>query len=810
MADRDRAMTERAMDAAGQWGIASEDAESGSGGRWASSGDGKGRKRLTGSLAAKIAAFFLLVVSVLAGAGASLLCINLAENNFYTDTLKDVLLEGVRGLCMQKAHEAAEYLECGDPEGAAKVCEGGNIDIEMAWTDENGSYEVIWSTWDGYITELAYSFYYELNPPLSDQIMIDGHPVEKGDVYQFRVYVDWNFSEDDEIQRTAQFISWAYGAKYILIGIAALGIFGCAVCFIFLMCSAGHRNGQEGIVPGVLTNIPVDMLTILFGGVGIFILVVGMNLNWYANDLYILMLVFLMAAGAVLTVWITVYCMEIALRLKLGNCLRNSITYMALRGIWRVLRFLGRGIAAIVRGIPLILTTMICYLGICILELLGVVVYVRGTGGFLLWAAEKIALFVIISYIALVCHKLLTAGRALAEGQENYMVDTSRMIGDFKEHGENLNSLSRGIARAVAERMKSEHLKTELITNVSHDLKTPLTSIINYADLLYEETRGGIVIAGGAAQTAVHGEAEEDTEAAGREAIGQETAGQEAIGQEVTGREAVGQEIAGQEAIGQETAGQEAVGQEAIGQEATGREAVGQEAAGREAIGQETTGQEAVGRKTAGREAVGQEAAGQETPDKGSNGQNARIAEYAEVLLRQSRRLKKLLEDLMEASKATTGNLEVNLQPCEVGVLLSQAVGEYQQRMEEKGLELIARQPEEPVNILADGRHLWRVFDNLLNNICKYAQEHSRVYLSLEVREGRALLIFRNMSKYPLDISSEELEERFVRGDRSRHMEGNGLGLSIARSLVDLQNGKMEIVIDGDLFKVVLEFAVYR
>ena len=177
--------------------------------------------------------------------------------------------------------------------------------------------------------------------------------------------------------------------------------------------------------------------------------------------------------------------------------------------------------------------------------------------------------------------------------------------------------------------------------------------------------------------------------------------------------------------------------------------------------------------------------------------------------MRQSGRLKKLLEDLVEASKATTGNLEVNLEPCEAGVLLSQAAGEYQQRMGEKQLELITRQPEEAVMILADGRRLWRVFENLLNNICKYAQENSRVYLNVEVKEKEVQIIFRNMSMYPLDISAEELEERFVRGDRSRHMEGNGLGLSITKSLVELQNGRMEIVIDGDLFKVVLCFPLY-
>ncbi len=136
---------------------------------------------------------------------------------------------------------------------------------------------------------------------------------------------------------------------------------------------------------------------------------------------------------------------------------------------------------------------------------------------------------------------------------------------------------------------------------------------------------------------------------------------------------------------------------------------------------------------------------------------------------------------------------------------MSQAVGEYEKRMEERGLRLIVRQPQEPVNIIADGRHLWRVFDNLLNNICKYAQANSRVYLSVETKDEAVMIIFRNMSKYPLELSAEELQERFVRGDKSRHMEGNGLGLSIAGSLIELQNGKMDIVTDGDLFKVILQ-----
>lgn len=186
--------------------------------------------------------------------------------------------------------------------------------------------------------------------------------------------------------------------------------------------------------------------------------------------------------------------------------------------------------------------------------------------------------------------------------------------------------------------------------------------------------------------------------------------------------------------------------------------------------------------------------------------ENETLREYVGVLDRQAARLKKLIEDLVEASKASTGNLTVQLEPCDIGVLLVQTAGEYQERLEATGLELIITQPDVPVKILTDGRHLWRIFENLLSNICKYAQPNTRVYLTLERIGKRAVVTFRNISNYPLNISSEELMERFVRGDASRHTEGSGLGLSIAQSLSDLLGGHIDIAIDGDLFKVILSF----
>lgn len=648
------------------------------------------QNRLTGSIAAKCIAFFLLAGSAFIGLGTAFLTLYMGVCDFYTQDLDGVLMRVLDRECRNMTYVVEHLIEDGKTKRASEMLLQSNMDLELI-QEENSGETVIWKSERMYESDLTMDLYISFTPRV-EKVRLNGVDLEAEEIYLYRVWLNPDFPEADSFRAQAEWVRILYENRYHFIWFAAAGVILCLVCFVFLMCSAGHRNGQEGIMPGVLTTIPLDVLTVLFlGGAAVtcfFTLSIGAE-----NDMILVLLMTL--EGTVLAVWFTFFFMDFAVRAKRGNCWRYSLIYMIWRGLRRAVCFLGRQLAALIRGVPLVLTTLIVYFGLCIVEMIVVMQYTI-SDGVMLWAMEKALLLPFILYIALTCKKLLTASSALAEGKGDYQVDTSRMWGDFKAHGENLNSLGQGISRAVAERMKSERLKTELISNVSHDLKTPLTSIINYADLIYEETQGAW-------------KAQEQSEEAGQIL----------------------------------------------------------------------------------------EAAG---PDR------EKIEEYAEVLLRQSRRLKKLLEDLVDASKATTGNLEVNLVPCEVGVLLSQAVGEYQQRMAEKALELVVRQPEEPVNIMADGRHLWRVFDNLLNNICKYAQENSRVYLSVEKKQEQILVVFRNMSKYPLDISAEELEERFVRGDKSRHMEGNGLGLSIAKSLVELQNGRMEIVIDGDLFKAILGF----
>ena len=191
---------------------------------------------------------------------------------------------------------------------------------------------------------------------------------------------------------------------------------------------------------------------------------------------------------------------------------------------------------------------------------------------------------------------------------------------------------------------------------------------------------------------------------------------------------------------------------------------------------------------------------------KRENIKEKRIQSYIEVLDQKAARLKNLTEDLVEASKASSGNVNLELHPINYNEILLQTLGEFQEKLDKRSLQMVSSFPEEDVMILADGRQLFRVLENLFNNCAKYALPGSRVYLALEKREKDAIFTMKNISEAPLNISPNELTERFVRGDVSRSTEGSGLGLSIAKSLTKLMSGKMIIEIDGDLYKVSLIF----
>ena len=633
------------------------------------------KTKLTERTAAKITAFLLLMVVAAVTAGGALGAAFLYHTDIYTSSetaFKQGLFESIAwedawnildDVSWDGENRAARL------EGAERYCAERNIAFAAVYDKSDTE---IWRSGTNTAADSPWkiSVTYDLD-------------VSEENVYTVELVLDDAFPIDDDYAFANWVADLAYALRYWIYAIIAAAALLTVICFVFLLCAAGHHPGVDGIRPGWGTKIPLDLLTAAVG-LGLFLgIQLVVEAGFWSGIAVILGIVLGSAAGAgVFTGW----CMSLALRIKLGGWWRNTVIYVALRWAWKVLKKLGsglraagRGLAGLLGGIPLVGKTVLIFLGLCVLEGLGILV----SSGFFwswgvlafLWVLEKILLFLAVLAVALMCRKLLLGGRALAAGDLAYQVDTSRMVLDFKSHGEDLNHIAQGMAAAVDQRMRSERMKTELITNVSHDIKTPLTSIINYADLIGKEPR--------------------DSE---------------------------------------------------------------------------------------------------------------KIPEYAAVLTRQSERLKRLIEDLVEASKASTGNLEVDLAPCQPGVLLTQAAGEYEQRLKDAGLDLVTRQPETPVTILADGRRLWRVFDNLMNNICKYAQRGTRVYLTLEERDGQAVISFKNTSRAPLDIPAEELLERFVRGDAARGGEGNGLGLSIARSLTELQKGTLDLTVDGDLFKVVLRF----
>ena len=448
---------------------------------------------------------------------------------------------------------------------------------------------------------------------------------------------------------------WRFELCWLTGGAALLAL----ICYALVIWGAGRRKGSEEAYPGLFTAVPFDLFTAAAAALAVF----AAKLFWDAGLGRTAGMA--LAGVSVLTV-LSVWCIDIAIRHKMGGVWRTAL-------IARVCRVAGDALA----GLPLVPYTALALVTVALVEALAMAFFLPDISfSFVVfWLAEKLVLSALVLCLAAGFRRLQFAAAEMAAGHLDCPVDTARLPGPLKEHGENLSAIAASTDAAVRQRLKSELFKTNLITNVSHDIKTPLTSIINYTDLICQE-----------------------------------------------------------------------------------------------------------------------------------KSENPSITQYAEVLHRQAERLKKLLEDLMQASKVATGNLESHPAPCQVGVLLEQAGGEYEQKLEENQLELVLQKPEEPVTILADGQHLWRVFDNLMNNICKYAQPHTRVYLSLETKDGQAVVTFRNISRNALNVAPDQLLERFSRGDSSRTTEGSGLGLSIAQSLTEMQGGRMELVVDGDLFKIILTF----
>lgn len=478
---------------------------------------------------------------------------------------------------------------------------------------------------------------------------------------------------------------WRTKSKEILAGFAVMLLL-CIVMSIFSMVNAGVKTGKETITLGRFERTPTELVLAMAvcsaaAAVGICVEsgIASICVNQYRNYTFvsenIQYIAFLVPVACLYSVALFFFNNMVA-KVKAGTFWADCLIIRALKWIAgktkACFRYVKSHMSLTQKGVW-------AYIGITIVEIIFVAILAAGSMRGLLW----VVIYIILKWLCIVgivayliqTQELYKCAKEMAEGNLDRKADTSKMFWVFRAHGEHLNQIRDGMSKAVEARMKSEHLKTELITNVSHDIKTPLTSIINYVDLLQK------------------GDMDEKTR-----------------------------------------------------------------------------------------------------------------QEYIEVLSRQSARLKKLIEDLVEASKASTGNIQINWAEIDANMLLEQAIGEYGDKLDKAGLKVVFTGSDTPAVVMADGQHLWRVFDNLLANISKYAMPGTRVYASVIRGDGEVRMEFKNISRDPLNVSSDELMERFVRGDSSRNTEGSGLGLSIANSLCTLMNARFTISIDGDLFKAAIIF----
>ena len=472
--------------------------------------------------------------------------------------------------------------------------------------------------------------------------------------------------------------------------IVMMGIFAAVflVCLVYLCIAAGRRRKNDPVRPGGLNRLPLDLYLIgagalccacVAGSIEINPMVDLYRYNVNAQSEWFLLqglcsggLMFL--AGLILSAFL----FALAAQCKAPEHFwwRSSVLCHALKLIgWLLSKLLAcclrafRFLLEMYRMLPVIWQWLVTGCGMVFFVVVSI--FMQSMPLFLLSLLTCLA---VILYGAWAFGRLLKGAQQMAQGSLRAKIPVKNLSGAFKTHAENLNALSDVTVEAADVRLRSERMKAELITNVSHDIKTPLTSIINYVDLL------------------------------------------------------------------------------------------------------------------------------QRTDDESQKG------EYLQILDKQSQRLKKLIEDLTEMSRASTGNIQTNIAPMDAVEGITQALGEFSDKLTLANLCLCTDLPEEPVMIEADGRLFWRVMSNLLSNVVKYAMPGTRVYVRLTRQEEVARISVKNISREPLTKDARELTERFVRGDASRNTEGSGLGLSIAGSLMDVQKGGLQVQVDADLFTAELTF----
>lgn len=537
-----------------------------------------------------------------------------------------------------------------------------------------------------YIKSKAYFWNYEDNVVNTniekmtfENIAYDGY-FEQIKNTGFTVYTSINNENSNEFYKynmLYELVSSKY--QYASVNIAISSILLITI-FIYTVASIGHKKETDGIYLNTLDEIPLEIVGIISGLLlFIEIVLVQLPIKAIVNDASIsnrmidTMLGLSFVIGISMYITIAITGVTIIRRIKAKVFWKNTCLYNFIKWIQKCANDLLFSSTITTAKVIVILVILIWIQFLLMLQ------YMANAVGaticlLIFWG---IILKIILNRINKI-NNLKSKIKDIYDGNKNSIpLDVEEFSGELKEVAIQLNDIAGGLSNAIEEAMKSERLKTELITNVSHDIKTPLTSIINYIDLIKQE-----------------------------------------------------------------------------------------------------------------------------------NIKNKQVKEYLDVLDSKSQRLKKLTEDLIEASKVSSGNIKLNIEKLNVKELIKQVGGEFEDKFKNRGLEIIENLPQEDIYIEADSRYMFRVMENMYVNISKYALENSRIYVDIEKNDNIVKIVLKNISQDKLNISVDELMQRFVRGDSARTTEGSGLGISIAKSLTQIQNGKFNIYLDGDLFKVVIEFKI--
>ncbi|MBQ7837347.1 MAG: HAMP domain-containing histidine kinase [Clostridia bacterium] len=535
------------------------------------------------------------------------------------------------------------------------------------------SYETIANSSDYTGKQLFYAY----NEKSEPELLVLNYAVSSGE----------DMIANDKYTQAFRWIDIADTLKFFVFVVLFIAVLIVIILLSLITINAGNTDEETGeIIPGAVEKVPLDVLTLCL--VSLFIvawMIIGLT---SAADVEMVLNNFVVMITCVAAVFVVMtYLTSLSVRVKMGKFYKNTVIYMIYRNFKRKTPRKVRRIFYDMSAFKKLIIGIVVFFLVEAAILIGIAYHgilkpepVSADNVLLtfitIWAITRLVIIPIFAMIAINLHYVKEEGERIAEGIMGDSSITDKLtISSIRSHGKNLDMIKKEINRAMEQELKSEKLKSELITNVSHDLKTPLTSIKNYVDLLQREDLS-----------------DED-------------------------------------------------------------------------------------RKN-----------------------------YTKTIAKHTDKLSMLLSNLLEASQISSGNIEVNLEKTSLNIMLEQSIEEFSIKFMQSDLLPRVNMPEDDIYIMGDGQWLWRIFSNLLNNACKYAAADTDVEITLENRDGKATVEIANISGTELNIEGEELFERFVRGDSSRHTEGNGLGLSIAKSLVELQGGTMNISVSGERFAVSIIF----